>query len=50
MFEAFIQIYRNWDSEDEIPAEYGMYHHNIALVRMWRGRYAEAVASVRDAI
>ena len=35
--------YREWGTEDEIPFEYAKYYNKIALVRMYQGRFDEAI-------
>ncbi|KAM0723449.1 hypothetical protein Q7P37_000435 [Cladosporium fusiforme] len=35
--------FREWDPEDKIPFEYAKYYNKIALVRMYQGRFDEAI-------
>ena len=38
-----LEKYREWGSPEEIPFDYGKYYHKMAFVRMYQGRYEEAL-------
>ena len=42
ILEDCLAKYQEWGSEEEIPFEYAKYYHNMALVRMYQRRFAEA--------
>ena len=43
IFHTCYQRYRCWGSEDELPFEYGKYYMNTARVKMWQGKYQDAI-------
>lgn len=43
IIENCLRKFQQWGSEDEIPFEYAKYYNKIALVRMYQGRFEEAV-------
>ena len=38
-----LEKYREWGSPKEVPFEYAKYYHKMAFVRMYQGRYEEAL-------
>lgn len=50
LFEECYAKYRTWGGVDEIPFEYGKYFHNISFVRMYQGRYDEAISWAEKAL
>lgn len=44
LFDSCFEKYKEWGTEISIPYEYAKYYHNMALVRMYQGRYGEAIA------
>lgn len=43
IIEKCLVKFREWDSEENIPFEYAKYYNKIALVRMYQGRFEEAI-------
>ncbi|KAL9043636.1 MAG: hypothetical protein Q9214_003184, partial [Letrouitia sp. 1 TL-2023] len=43
ILEKCLKKYREWGSPDEIPYEYAKYGHKMGLIRMYQGRYEEAL-------
>ena len=43
ILSSCLEKYRQWDTSEEIPFEYAKYDHKMAFVRMYQGRYAEAL-------
>ena len=43
IIERCLEKFREWGMESEIPFEYAKYYNKIALVRMYQGRFKEAV-------
>ncbi len=44
LFDLCLAKYPEWGTEQTIPYEYAKYYHNMALVRMYQGRYNEAIS------
>lgn len=44
IIEKCLAKFREWDTEENIPFEYAKYYNKIALVRMYQGRFEEAIA------
>lgn len=43
IIEKCLAKFREWGPEEEIPFEYAKYYNKIALVRMYQGRFGEAI-------
>lgn len=43
IIEKCLAKFREWDPESKIPFEYAKYYNKIALVRMYQGRFDEAI-------
>lgn len=43
IIEKCLKYYQQWDTEAKIPFEYAKYYNKIALVRMYQGRFDEAI-------
>ena len=43
IIEMCLAKFKEWGPEEEIPFEYSKYHNKIALVRMYQGRFKEAI-------
>lgn len=43
IIEKCLVKFREWGPEEEIPFEYAKYYNKIALVRMYQGRFDEAI-------
>lgn len=50
IFDQCFAKYQEWGTIDTIPFEYGKYYHNMALVRMYQGRYDEAIALLNQGV
>ncbi|KAH8881119.1 hypothetical protein GQ53DRAFT_599373, partial [Thozetella sp. PMI_491] len=50
VFENCHASYSRWGSEEDLPHEYAKSYHNRAMVMMWQGEHADAIASLRRAI
>lgn len=42
--------YRQWGTPDDIPYEYAKYCHKMGLIRMYQGRYAEALKNFAEKV
>jgi tetratricopeptide (TPR) repeat protein len=43
LFVECLKKYQSWGSEADIPFEYAKYNHNMATVRMYQGKFDEAI-------
>ena len=43
LLEECLSKYKEWDTEEVIPFEYAKYYNKIGLVRMYQGKFAEAI-------
>ncbi|KAG4442072.1 hypothetical protein IFR05_002466 [Cadophora sp. M221] len=50
IFETCYKRYCCWGTEDQWPYEYGKYYINTAKVRMWQGRYSDAIRLARRGV
>lgn len=50
IIENCLVKFREWDTEDKIPFEYAKYYNKIALVRMYQGRFEEAIRSATKSV
>ena len=48
VIEKCLTKFKEWDTEEEIPFEYSKYYNKIALVRMYQGRFDEAIKLAED--
>lgn len=50
LFSECLHKYETWGSEEDFPFEYAKYYHNMGLVRMCQGCFADAVAFLNKAV
>lgn len=50
ILEKCLEKYREWGSPDEIPYEYAKYGHKMGLIRMYQGRYEEALVLCKQGV
>lgn len=50
IIERCLTKFKEWDSEDNIPFEYSKYYNKIALVRMYQGRFDEAISLAEHSV
>lgn len=50
LFEKCYERYQSWGTVDEIPFEYSKYFNNIAAIRMYQGRYDDAITCAENAL
>lgn len=48
--EDCLAKFKEWDSEQAIPFEYSKYYNKIALVRMYQGRFNEAISCAEKSV
>lgn len=50
IMDRCLMKYRQWGTPDDIPYEYAKYGHKMGLIRMYQGRYAEALKHCREGV
>lgn len=50
VLDKCLEKYREWGSPDEIPYEYAKYGHKMGLIRMYQGRWEEALELCQNGV